>query len=354
LLKSRYGKVSSLRQEEIAALPPRVDKQKTDERAKTGIQHVPAEELATREQRHTTALNRVVGNVVATREEIKRLTVKSLPAISDAQYPRLMTREVSPMAIKQGMKALQPLSEKAVAKLTESLPIAQASPRQVARYNPPSRAVMQSEEFALVRTASSFLTGKTGSARLQPVESMSPKFTTPVETNWEALSLRQTINQRDHFSRAEDIVLAAIRSKADIDGKNARVAYDVLASMTGFSRRHVIRAVKSLIYERGLVRVDKRRLKPGRNAINVYHVVSRDVTATERGNAIKRGTTGQTETPRVTEHVTHIAKLRTIIPLRHASMSRPIVTEKQGSSYLTVDSKPRYLPQGVTPHEKAA
>jgi hypothetical protein len=59
--------------------------------------------------------------------------------------------------------------------------------------------------------------------------------------------------------------------------------------MTGFSRRHVIRVVKSLIYERGKLRVDKRVMRPGRNAINVYHVVNRDVTTTEKGIGIKTG-----------------------------------------------------------------
>ena len=54
-------------------------------------------------------------------------------------------------------------------------------------------------------------------------------------------ALIKTSNRRDTISRAEDIILNAIRSKANIDGKNARVAYEVLAAMTGFSKRHVIR-----------------------------------------------------------------------------------------------------------------
>src|SRR5215211_265837 len=103
----------------------------------------------------------------------------------------------------------------------------------------------------------------------------------------------QTKDRRDKKSHAEDRVLKAIRSKADSDGKNARVGYENLAAMAGFSRRHVIRVVKSLIYERGMLRVEKRVMKPGHNAINVYQVVSRDVTASEKGSGVKTGKAGQ-------------------------------------------------------------
>jgi hypothetical protein len=56
-------------------------------------------------------------------------------------------------------------------------------------------------------------------------------------------------------------------------GKHARVAYECLAAITGYSIRHVKRLVKALIVERRLLRVYKRRLWPGRNAINIYDVV---------------------------------------------------------------------------------
>jgi hypothetical protein len=86
-------------------------------------------------------------------------------------------------------------------------------------------------------------------------------------------SILQKIFRRVQISRSEGIVLDAILSKANFFGKHARVAYECLAGITGFSIRHVIRLVKSLIYERRLLRVDKRVLWPGHNAINVYHVV---------------------------------------------------------------------------------
>jgi hypothetical protein len=58
-------------------------------------------------------------------------------------------------------------------------------------------------------------------------------------------------------------VLNVILSKANIYGKHARIAYACIAGITGFSERHPIRLVKSLIYERRLLRVDKRVLWPG-------------------------------------------------------------------------------------------
>jgi hypothetical protein len=86
-------------------------------------------------------------------------------------------------------------------------------------------------------------------------------------------SILQRIFRRVQVSRSEGIVLDAILSKANLFGKHARVAYECIAGITGFSIRHVMRLVKSLIYERRLLRVDKQVLWPGHNAINIYHVV---------------------------------------------------------------------------------
>src|SRR5215217_5545206 len=87
----------------------------------------------------------------------------------------------------------------------------------------------------------------------------------------EHVHMRDSILQR--ISRSEGIVLDAILSKANFFGKHARVAYECIAAITGFSIRHVMRLVKSLIYERRLLRVYKQVLWPGHNAINLYDVV---------------------------------------------------------------------------------
>ena len=86
-------------------------------------------------------------------------------------------------------------------------------------------------------------------------------------------SILQRIFRRVQISRAEGIVLDAILSKANLFGKHARVAYECLAAITGFSIRHVKRLVKSLECDKRLLRVRRQVLWPGHNAINVYHVV---------------------------------------------------------------------------------
>src|ERR671927_283690 len=99
-------------------------------------------------------------------------------------------------------------------------------------------------------------------------------------------SILQRIFRRVTLTPAQGIVLDAILSKANMFGKHARVAYECLAAITGFSVRHVKRLVKSLTFERRLLRVTKRVLWPGHNAINVYDVVipwRREVTYEEIG-----------------------------------------------------------------------
>jgi hypothetical protein len=88
-----------------------------------------------------------------------------------------------------------------------------------------------------------------------------------------AESIVQRIFRRVQVSPAEGIVLDVILSKANIYGKHAKIAYECIAGITGFSERHVMRLVKSLECERRLLRVDRRVLWPGNNAINIYHVV---------------------------------------------------------------------------------
>ena len=99
-------------------------------------------------------------------------------------------------------------------------------------------------------------------------------------------SILQRIFRRVQLSRSEGIVLDAILSKANMFGKHARVAYECIAGITGFSIRHVMRLVKSLIFDRRLLRVTKRVLWSGHNAINIYDVVvpwRREVTYQEMG-----------------------------------------------------------------------
>jgi hypothetical protein len=109
-------------------------------------------------------------------------------------------------------------------------------------------------------------------------------------------SILTKIFRRVQVSDSEGRVLRAILSKANMYGKHARVAYECLAGITGFSVRHVKRLVKSLICERRLLRVEKRVLWYCHNAINVYHVVvpwRGEVSFEEMGTCLPTGKSGR-------------------------------------------------------------
>jgi hypothetical protein len=172
-------------------------------------------------------------------------------------------------------------------------------------------------------------------------------------------SILQRIFRRVQISRSEGIVLDAILSKANLYGKHARVAYECLAGITGFSIRHVMRLVKSLIFERRLLRVDKRVLWPGHNAINVYHVVvpwrgevsfakmgsgraypRQDLPAGRQDKQNNKGDTGCHPNP-------HQEEKSPQTPAR-------LCTEQEASSWLTPETAPWYFAQGLTPPAEEA
>jgi hypothetical protein len=160
-------------------------------------------------------------------------------------------------------------------------------------------------------------------------------------------SILQKIFRRVQISRSEGIVLDAILSKANLFGKHARVAYECLAGITGFSIRHVMRLVKSLIFERRLLRVYKRVLWPGHNAINVYEVVipwRREVTYQEM--VIGRAYPRQDRVNNKGDMGCH-PKGQTDITI--PSGPARLCTEEEASSWFTPGTLPWYYAQGLTP-----
>jgi hypothetical protein len=165
-------------------------------------------------------------------------------------------------------------------------------------------------------------------------------------------SILQKIFRRVQISRSEGIVLDAILSKANLFGKHARVAYECLAGITGFSVRHVMRLVKSLIYERRLLRVYKQVLWPGHNAINVYDVVipwRREVSFEDlgRGRAYPRQ-------GRLTNKGDKRCHPNTQTNKNLPAQAARLCTEQEASSWFSAGSDPWYFAQGVTPPGKDA
>ena len=160
-------------------------------------------------------------------------------------------------------------------------------------------------------------------------------------------SILQRIFRRVQISRSEGIVLDAILSKANLFGKHARVAYECLAGITGFSIRHVIRLVKSLIYERRLLRVEKRVLWPGHNAINVYDVViplRREVSFEDMGSGRK-----YPRQDRLNNKGDIGCHPNTNQEEKSPCEPARLCTEEEASSWFTTGSAPWYFAQGREP-----
>jgi hypothetical protein len=160
-------------------------------------------------------------------------------------------------------------------------------------------------------------------------------------------SILQRIFRRVTLTPAEGIVLDAILSKANMFGKRARVAFKCLAAITGFSIRHVKRLVKALIYERRLVRVTKRVLWPGHNAINVYDVVvpwRREVSFEEMGSG---------RSYPISDRVNNKGDMQ-CHPKGQTDIQIPckparLCSEKEASAWLTPGTAPWYFAQGLKP-----
>jgi len=172
-------------------------------------------------------------------------------------------------------------------------------------------------------------------------------------------SILQKIFRRVQISRSEGIVLDAILSKANLFGKHARVAYECLAGMTGFSIRHVKRLVKSLIYERRLLRVYKQVLWPGHNAINLYDVVipwRREVSFEDMGTRLPAGKNGRRYP--IADRVNNKGDKR-CHPNTHTERELPhkparLCSEKEASAWFSAGSDLWYFAQGLTPPGKNA
>ena len=160
-------------------------------------------------------------------------------------------------------------------------------------------------------------------------------------------SILQRIFRRVQISRSEGIVLDAILSKANLFGKHARVAYECLAAITGFSIRHVKRLVKFLIYERRILRVYKRVLWPGHNAINVYDVVipwRKEVAYEDMGIGRKNHWQGKVNNKgdKACHPNTHTERKPPLQPAR-------LCSETEASVWFTSGTLPWYYAQGLTP-----
>jgi hypothetical protein len=163
-------------------------------------------------------------------------------------------------------------------------------------------------------------------------------------------SILQTIFRRVQVSRSEGIVLDAILSKANLYGKHARVAHEVIQAITGLARSTVYAAIARLEKIHHLLRVERKVLWFCHNAINVYHVVipwrsdplydERRVMGWDKRN--NKGPKSPDPHPKREEKS----------PLSPAQMFTRVPTQKELSTWLTPGSDPWYFAQGLTPPAK--
>jgi hypothetical protein len=165
------------------------------------------------------------------------------------------------------------------------------------------------------------------------------------------MKILQTIFRRVQVNDAEGRVLQAILGKANHYGKHAKVAYECIAAITGFSIRHVIRLVKSLIFKRRLLRVDKQVLWPGHNAINVYHVIipwRGEVGFAELG--IGRTPARQDRLNNKSDKRCHPnSKTNIKTSSTGERLFTTLPTKEKVSAWLTPGSAPWYFAQGLVP-----
>ena len=152
---------------------------------------------------------------------------------------------------------------------------------------------------------------------------------------------------RVQVNAAERLVLEAILSKTNIYGKHAKIAHEVIQAITGLARSTVYAAIARLEKIRHLLRVERKVLWPGHNAINIYHVVipwRADPMYDER-KRLGWGRKNNKGPGRPDPHTKQEEKS----PAHAAHMCSEPVSAKVASTYLTTGSDPWYYAQGLTP-----
>jgi hypothetical protein len=135
-------------------------------------------------------------------------------------------------------------------------------------------------------------------------------------------------------------------------GKHARVAHEVIQAITELSRSTVYAAIARLEKICDLLRVERKVLWPGHNAINIYHVVipwRADPLYNERkmmgwDKRYNKGPGRPDPNPKREEKS----------PLQPAQTFTKMPTEKKASAWFREGSELWYFAQGKIPPAKAA
>src|SRR5438067_1342599 len=160
-------------------------------------------------------------------------------------------------------------------------------------------------------------------------------------------SILAKIFRRVQVNASERRVLDVILSKANMYGKHAKVAHEVIQAITGLARSTVYAAIARLEKILHLLRVERKVLWHCHNAINVYHVVI-PWRADPLYNERQRMGWGRKHNKGPAAPDPHIKQEEK--PLTQpAQTCSEYVSAKVASTFWTTGSEPWYFAQGLTP-----
>jgi hypothetical protein len=160
-------------------------------------------------------------------------------------------------------------------------------------------------------------------------------------------SILAKIFRRVQVNASERLVLDVILSKANMYGKHAKVAHEVIQAITGLARSTVYAAIARLEKILHLLRVERKVLWHCHNAINVYHVVipwRADPLYNER-KTMGWGRKNNKGPGRPDPHPKHEEKSSA----QPAQTCTEPASEKVASTFWTHGSSYWYYAQGLTP-----
>mgnify|MGYP001608588950 CR=1 FL=1 len=155
-------------------------------------------------------------------------------------------------------------------------------------------------------------------------------------------------------SPAEQTLIGLINKNGNVFGQNATIGRERMAQESGYTIGTCKKATKAL-EERHLLRVERKRLGPGRNAVNVYSLVRpwlRELSFHEAYIAKKRRELARQQEQKDTAHLASIHGRIPVIPRENKK------EEKSAMGYLKPEEIPPcvdrgspiwYLAQGLEP-----
>lgn len=160
------------------------------------------------------------------------------------------------------------------------------------------------------------------------------------------------IYQRTQTTSAECTILRVIGQVANVQGRNARIAYEAIAQRAGYTTRWVIELV-SRLEERGILHVQRVRRRYALHDVNTYHITRpwlKDLTYREALD--QRKAAQQQRTPAATPRKASSTESRSSFPSERCV--HPEETKERKRAFPSfVDGETLTRKLGLTPGSRA-